>query len=490
MTVATDSRVQELQSELDQLTGVAEREDSSAGESAPASGIERVPGISICILDGDEIHELVSGVANDLSGEAVRPETLFRIASITKVYTATLVMQLVDVGLVDLDRPLVEQLPEFRLSRPEDTAAVTPRHLLDHTSGISGDLEFPPARGDDALQKWVAKLAEVQPLFSPGITHSYSNAGFNVLGRLVEYVLGMSWETALREKITAPLGLHDTVTLPEEVLPKLHALGHRTDMEKGELKPLETWSADRGSAPCGEISASARDLIAFAHMHLDDGAGPDGVRLLSANIATSMRVPQVKLPRYGIADAWGLGFELFASGDVFIPGHGGNVDAQTSSMYLIPERHAAIAVLTNSDRGSIRVQSLVRRVLEEWFGVQLAPQLEPPETTPDVPIEPYLGTYDRGDIVFYVARQDGTVKLTLTDRLGRNPEQGPQTYDLAPCAEEGVFLLMIPGVPRGMPVVFERWGDGRLYMHAGGRSTPRAEPSTVSDTPVLEAVSE
>jgi CubicO group peptidase (beta-lactamase class C family) len=432
----------------------------------------------------------VSGIANQLSGESVRPETIFRIASITKTYTATLVMQLVDQGRVDLDRPLVEQLPEFRLARPEDTAAVTPRHLLTHTSGISGDIEFPSGRGDDALQKWVARLAEVQPLFSPGVTHSYSNAGFNVLGRLVEYALGMSWEDALREKLIAPLGLRDTVTLPEEVIPKLHALGHQTDMEKGELKPTESWSADRGSAPCGEIIASGRDLIAFARMHLDVGVGPDGVRLLSPEAAASMMEPQITLPRHGIADAWGLGFELYRSGEEWIPGHGGNVDAQTSSMYLIPHRHAALAVLTNSDRGSIRVEPLIRRVLDEWFGVRLAPDLEPPETRPDVPIEPYLGTYDRDDLVFDVAWKDADLKLTITDRLGRMGEGEPQSYDLVPCPEDGVFLMMIPGVPRGLPVVFQRWGDGRLYMHAGGRSTPRVESSAAAESLPLERVTE
>ncbi len=476
MTVTADTRIQELQTQLDHLTA--------------AEGIERVPGISLCILDGEEIHELVSGVANGLSGETVRPETLFRIASITKTYTATLVMQLVDQGRVDLDRPLVDPLPEFRLARPEDTAAVTPRQLLAHTSGISGDIEFPPGRGEDALQRWVARLAEVQPLFSPGVTHSYSNAGYNVLGRLVEHVLGMSWEDALREKLTGPLGLKDTVTLPEEVLPKLHALGHRTDVEKGELTPIETWDADRGSAPCGEISASARDLIAFARMHLDGGLGPDGARLLSADVAASMQQPQIALPRHGLAAAWGLGFELFASGDELIPGHGGNVDAQTSALYLSPGRHAALGVLTNSDRGSIRVQPLIRRILDEWFGVRLAPDLEPPTTVPDVPIEPYLGAYDRGDLFFDVARKDDGLTLTITDRLGRMDEGESQTYDLVPCAEEGVFLMMIPGVPRGLPVVFERWGDGRLYMHAGGRSTPKTESPADAGALPLDRVTE
>jgi CubicO group peptidase (beta-lactamase class C family) len=399
-------------------------------------------------------------------------------------------MQLVDAGAIDLDRPVVEQLPEFRLSRPADTEAVTPRHLLAHTSGISGDLEFPDGRGDDALQKWVAHLATVQPLFAPGTTHSYSNSGYNVLGRLVAYTLGISWEDALREKIKAPLGLQDTVTLPEEVLPKLHALGHVTDVENGVLKPITAWSAGRGAAPCGEIITTARDLIAYARMHLDGGSGPAGVRLLSPEVAASMVMPQIQLPPHGIADAWGLGFELFTSGGDIIPGHGGNVDAQTSSLYLIPSRHAALAVLTNSDRGSVRVVPLIKRLLAEWFDVHLAPDLQAPDTTPDVPIDPYLGTYDRGDMVFDVARRGEDVTLTLTDRQGRLPEPGFQVFDLIPCAEEGVFLMSIPGVPRGLPVVFQRWGDGRLYMHAGGRSTPRVESTPGGTSAVVQTVVE
>lgn len=482
MTGAPSGKLRDVQLELDHLT--------ATGDADAGLGIERVPGISLGILEGDEVHVLVSGVANERSGETVRPETLFRIASITKVYTATLVMQLAGQGLVDLDRPLVEQLPEFRLARETDTVSVTPRHLLTHTSGISGDLEFPPARGDDALPRWVARLADVQPLFSPGVTHSYSNAGYNVLGRLVTYTLGMSWEDALQDKIVAPLQLQDTVTLPEEVLPKLHALGHQTDVENDELKPVETWGADRGSAPCGEISTNAADLMAFARMHLDDGAGPGGVRLLSPELAISMRTPQVMLPRYGIADAWGLGFELFASGKDWIPGHGGNVDAQTSSLYLIPEWHAALAVLTNSDRGSIRVEPLIRKLLDEWFGVHLAPPLAPPIAVPDVPIEPYLGIYDRGDMVFDVSRRDASLTLTMVDRQDRKSNAGSPSYDLVACPEEGVFLLMVPGMPRGTPVVFQRWSDGRLYLHVGGRSTPKSEPAKIDERSATDMIAE
>lgn len=433
------NRVEELQGELDELT--------------TAEGIERVPGISLCVLDGMELHEFVSGVANLRTGLSVTPDTLFRIASITKVYTATLVMQLVDAGVVALDRPLVDQLPEFQLARPEDTAAVTPRHLLSHTSGISGDLEFADGRGDDALRKWVAQLADVQPLFSPGVTHSYSNAGYNVLGRLVEFVADKPWEMVLQEKILDPLGLKEAASLPEDVLPKRYALGTRTDVEKGELLAVEKWGADRGSAPCGEISSSARNLIEFARCYLDRGQGPEGVRILSAEIADSMQQPQVKLPRHGIADHWGLGFELFSDGRGLIPGHGGNVDAQTSSLYLIPERHAAVAVLTNSDRGSLRVEPVLRRLLDDWFGVRLAPHLQAPDTRPDVPIEPYLGVYDRGDMTFDVSLRDGNLTLTLIDVLERGV--GPFLADVCPPSDAG---------RGGVPVIH----PGRPARHGGG----------------------
>jgi hypothetical protein len=93
-------------------------------------------------------------------------------------------------------------------------------------------------------------------------------------------------------------------------------------------------------------------------------------------------------------------------------------------------------------------------------------------------------------MVFDVGRQEDELKLTITDRLGRMPGSGSQTYPLIPCAEEGVFVFIVPGAPRGTPVVFERWGDGRLYMHAGGRSTPKVETATEGAEAALAAVIE
>ena len=137
-------------------------------------------------------------------------------------------MRLVDEGLLALDAPVVEVLPELRLADPEVTKQVTMRHLLTHTSGIDGDVFTDTGRGDDCLEKYVALLGE-QPRRTtrsarPGPTATRAS---RVLGRVIEVVTGKTWDAAMRERLFAPLrtGPH-TVTLPEEALLHAAAVGH------------------------------------------------------------------------------------------------------------------------------------------------------------------------------------------------------------------------------------------------------------------------
>ena len=123
-----------------------------------------VPGAQLGILrlagEGadDELVTVASGILNVDTGVATTTDSLFQIGSISKVWTATVAMQLVDEGLLDLDAPVVEVLPELRLADPDVTKQVTLRHLLTHTSGIDGDVFTDTGRGDDCLEKYVALL--------------------------------------------------------------------------------------------------------------------------------------------------------------------------------------------------------------------------------------------------------------------------------------------------------------------------------------------
>ncbi len=107
----------------------------------------QVPGATLAVLVGDDLHTLASGVLNLDTGVDATPDSMFQLASITKVYTATVFMRLVERGLVSLDTPVTKVLPDFKVADPEVVRRVTMRHLLTHTSGIGGDFFAEPGAG-------------------------------------------------------------------------------------------------------------------------------------------------------------------------------------------------------------------------------------------------------------------------------------------------------------------------------------------------------
>src|SRR5207248_10825591 len=143
--------------------------------------------------------------------------SLFQIGSMSKVWTATLVMQLADEGHLDLDAPLASLIPDLKL--PGDLASsVTLRHLLTHTSGIDGDVFTDTGRGDDCLEKYAALLADAAQNHPLEATWSYCNSGYVLAGRVIEKLTGGTWDAAIKERLVAPLGMTHTGTLPEEAL--------------------------------------------------------------------------------------------------------------------------------------------------------------------------------------------------------------------------------------------------------------------------------
>src|SRR4029078_840760 len=163
-----------------------------------------VPGIAIGILhDGDE-DIAAYGVTNLEHPLPVDADTLFQIASITKTITATVVMRLVARVALDLDAPIRRYNPEFKL-RDEDAAKrATLRHLVTHTGGWLGDSFADFGKGDDALARYVAAMAELDQLTPLGEIWHYSNSSFAVLGRLIEIATGKTYEAAVRDVLFIP----------------------------------------------------------------------------------------------------------------------------------------------------------------------------------------------------------------------------------------------------------------------------------------------
>ncbi len=264
------------------------------------------------------------------TGVPVTTDTLFQIGSITKPWTATMIMQLIDEGNLSLDTTIAQVLPGLRRLGVAGTAEqVTVRHLLTHTSGLDGDVFTDTGRGGDCVERYVDLLADAAQIFPVGAAYSYCNSGYVLLGRIIEVLDDREWDASLRKRLIEPLGLTHTVTLPEEAILHRAAVGHQA--RPHDEQPVPAWGLARSVGPAGLITASAADVLAFARMHLADGLADDGTRVLSAAAAISMRQPLVKIPGIatGVTEV-GLSWRLADWDGRRVYGHDGSAIGQNA----------------------------------------------------------------------------------------------------------------------------------------------------------------
>ena len=150
-----------------------------------------IPALSLAIWHNKTLHRAAAGVLNSETGVEATTDSVFQSGSVTKVFTATLILQLVDAGRVALDKPVKHYLRDFQVADPQVTETVTVRQLLNHTNGLAGDfIVDDPVTGGNPIARYVDRcclLPQVHPL---GKYHSYSNAAYSIAGRLIEVVMG------------------------------------------------------------------------------------------------------------------------------------------------------------------------------------------------------------------------------------------------------------------------------------------------------------
>ena len=437
-----------------------------------------VPGANLAILSGDEIVEAAYGVLNRRTGVEATTDSLFQIGSITKVWTATLVMQLVDEGVLDLDEPVVKYLPEFKVADAEVTKTVTTRHLLAHSSGIDGDLFLDTGRGDDCVEKYVAACADLKQNHPLGATMSYCNSGYVVLGRLIEVLRGKSWDEVLKERLFAPLGLTSAGTLPEEALLHRAATGHVTPPSADEPHVAPVWGIFRSAGPAGLIHATPREVLAFAQLHLADGVTTDGTRVISAESAQAMRTPQIDVPDpYTLGSHWGLGWILMTWSGREVYGHDGGTIGQSAFLRIVPDAGVAVCLLTNGGHTRELFQDLYGEILGELADIQLPARLEPAASPPAIDLAKYAGRYEREGVEMTIEALDGKLSLTMkqTGALAaalKDGEDEDPALEVLPVRED-LFVARLPNDPSWTPVVFFGLPDGSDYVHLGARATPK-----------------
>ncbi|MCY1138249.1 serine hydrolase [Actinoplanes sp. Pm04-4] len=365
-----------------------------------------VPGAAVAIGHGDELIEAATGVLNLETGVEATPESVFQIGSVTKVWTAALVMQLVDEGLVVLDEPVRRYLPAFAVVDAEASESVTVRQLLTHTGGFDGDLFEDTGRGDEALDRYLAYLGDNATQFAPpGELYSYSNSGFAVLGALVARLRGGTYESVLRDRLIEPLGARHMALLAEEAILFRAAAGH----VRGEV--ARPWQMPRSLAAAGATACAApRDLVRFGRLFLNEGE-----RLLSPGAVAAMTSQQLALP--GVpAGRRGLGFELFAWDGQAAYGHDGDTIGQATVWRVVPSHRLVVAISATGAGSAGFFDELLAGIVHDLTGLTVPGRPVPPAGPHEPGPARFAGRYEFPLGSYEIVATGDGLEVTATPR--------------------------------------------------------------------------
>lgn len=364
-------------------------EDVSAfldGMLPSAMAIGDIAGAAVAVVRDGEILALRGYGFADVDGRVPvdASGTLFRPASISKLFTWTAVMQLVEAGRLDLDRDINDYL-DFRVTGLGGQP-ITMRHLMTHTAGFEESLQDLLVDDAGRLEPLGAMLRKrlPRPLHPPGAVPAYSNYGSSLAGYIVERISGLPFEQYVEQHIFAPLGMSDSTFRQPVPEPLASRLSRGYVRASGKPVPFEFGS----DVPAGALSATAADMARFMIAHLNGGSLPDAgesSRILQPQTVRQMHAVANR-PAPGI-DAMALGFYEQSRNGVRVIAHGGDLIAFHSELVLIPEAKVGLFVSFNS-RGRDNFAYDLRTALFEGFMDRYFPQpprtqSEPPQMTPE-----------------------------------------------------------------------------------------------------------
>lgn len=427
----------------------------------------KVPGVAIGVYHRGHEHTAGLGVTSIEHPLPVTPDTLFQVGSISKTFTATLIMMLVEQGKVNLDLPVRHYIRGFSLRDRDVERRVTVRHLLTHMGGWVGDYFNDFGNGDDALAQMVnaiSRLPQVQPL---GTIWSYNNTGFNIAARIIETVTKKPYEEAMQGMLLDPLELKMSFFYPSDVLfTHRFAVGHQK--VKNAVQVARPWAIGRAGNGVGGVVSTVRDLLKYARFHMGDGR--KGV--ISGRSLRAMRVPQVDAGARG----WmGISWFIRDVGHLKVYAHGGATHGQQAYFCFIPGRQFALAILTNSDDGGIITDKVFNEALNLYFGTRL--EHPKPIAVSARELKQFTGRYQIGTDCFDVKAR-GKYLIYHDIPLGGFPTpETPPSAALAPMR----FLFYEKDKVIGLDEPYKdalgeflRDGRGRLkYFRIGGRAHPK-----------------
>jgi CubicO group peptidase (beta-lactamase class C family) len=312
---------------------------------------QKVPGFAIGVVkDGRLVYSRGFGVMkHDDPSRPVTPETLFHMASITKPFVATAIMQLVEQGKLDLDDPVIKHIPYFRL-KDSRYKEITVRQMVTHTSGMPDVANYywdKPEYDDGALERYVRSLDDKTLRWAPGKEFRYSNMAFEVLGDLVAKVSGKSFDDYVDESILKPVGMKSSTLLYKKADPAKLATGYT--LTKSAVVEVAHYPYNRAHTPSSNLHSNVEDMARWILVNLNRGE-LDGRRILKSSTYDVLWKPAASVPGRN----WHVGISWFlaeSSGEEIVM-HSGGDDGFTTHLAFAPARKVGVVMMANCDHMS------------------------------------------------------------------------------------------------------------------------------------------
>jgi CubicO group peptidase (beta-lactamase class C family) len=375
--------------------------------------VAHVPGLALAVVqDWEVIYSRGFGITSvEDGGLPVTPETLFRIGSITKSMTTTAIMRLVEVGKLDLDRPVRDYVPWLSFSQEVAAEQITLHRLLSHTAGLPTSHTRFGRRAPSGLEEYVRQDVPRYPFVAPpGKLYSYSNPGIRIAGYIAEVVSGQLYTQLMQELVFDPLEMKRTTFDPTVAMTYPLAQSHDLH-DDGTLSVQHRYADDTGGYPSGAVISTAMDLTHFAIMQMNHGRFGDR-RILSAESVAEMH--RIQVDKYTTSGSgYGLALDIDRYKGMRRVGHEGSISTFGSRLVMVPEAGTAVVLLFNRAPGFwTRAEAISDRILDQVLNLpKEAPQpktIEPDRSSWPLHTGAYLGDW-RGLAI--VGIEDGQLAL-------------------------------------------------------------------------------
>ena len=368
----------------------------------------RVPGVQVAIRVGDELAaSFALGVANEQTGEKLTTSHLFRVASHSKTFTATAIMQLVETGKLRLDDPAGKFIPEL-VGSP--AAAYTVRELLGHQSGINrdgADSDYWQQLHDFPDREKVLEFCRAEAVFGRNQHFKYTNMGYSLLGFIVEAASGQTYEEYVTAHITGPLGVKNLgPELPASREAEL-AAGHSARLSGHDPRRTLPGSDTRGMAAATGFYGTAEDVTAYFARH---ALGREG--LLNDDSKRLMQRKESEVTR-PTRRWYGLGFIIDEIGGRTLVGHSGGFPGHITQSWLDPKTGLSVSVLTNCLGGP--ATEWANNLIKLIDYAQKKPQKEHADA-PDINLNSFTGRFAAAWGAFDIVNLNG--RLVSLSPLG------------------------------------------------------------------------